>query len=97
MKHTDARALIDREWLAFVRDQTPTVEEFVNRFGGPGGQVFHVLRKALAILVEDNLVRLNPLHMTSDGEHFVWGNCYYRFDSDEVMIVCRGKSKKSGG
>ncbi len=95
MKHTDVRSVIFREWLAFVRNHPPTVDEFVQRYGGIAGQVFHLLRKAGALLVEGDRVRLNPEHVSPCGEFFVWGNRVYRFDSDEVMIVCYGPRKQS--
>lgn len=95
MKHTDVRAVISRGWLAFVRDHSPTVNEFIQRCGGTAGQVYHLLRKAGALLVEGDRVRLNPEHLSPCGEFFVWGNQFYRFDSDVVMIVCYGPRKES--
>jgi hypothetical protein len=87
VKHTTADALLSRELLCFVRDYAPSTDEFTARFGGPGGQVFHVLRKAGALEVEGGRVRLNGRHLTPDGKMFVWGCRVFLLDRDEILIV----------
>jgi hypothetical protein len=73
VKHTRAGALLSNSLLRFVRDRQPTEAEFLARFGGPGGQVFHVLRKSGVLLVEGGRVRLNQQHLSPDGTRFFWG------------------------
>jgi hypothetical protein len=87
MKHTTAGPLLSRELLCFVRDHAPTVDEFTARFGGSGGQAFHVLRKAGAVVVEGDRVRLSPRHLSPDGMRFVWGCRVFLLDRDQVLLV----------
>ena len=87
MKHTRAGHLLSRELLCFVRDHAPTVDEFAARHGGPGGQEFHILRKAGAVVVEGGRVRLSPRHLYPDGQAFVWGVAVFRLDRDDGMLV----------
>lgn len=87
MKHTTADRLLSPELLRFVRDRSPPVDEFVARFGGPGGQVFHVLRKSGALVVESGRVRLSARHLSLDGRQFVWGQRVFLLDRDEVLTV----------
>jgi hypothetical protein len=87
MKHTTAGPLLSRELLCFVRDHVPTIDEFTARFGGPSGQTFHVLRKAGAVVVEGDRVRLSSHHLAPDGERFVWGCRVFLLDWDEVLLV----------
>jgi hypothetical protein len=74
MKHTTTDTLLSRELLCFVRDQAPTVEEFLARFGGTGGQCFHTLRKSGALEVERGRVRLSRCLLSPDGQRFAWGS-----------------------
>ena len=90
MKHTTAAALLSRELLCFVRDQAPTVEEFLARYGEQGGQCFHVLRKSGAIEVEEGRVRLPRRLLSPDGQRFAWGSAIIHLDRDEVWRVCYG-------
>jgi hypothetical protein len=90
MKHTSPVALLSRELLCFVRDHNPTSEEFVARFGGTSGQLFHILRKGGAIVVEGGRVRLSRRHLSPDGRQFVWGCRIFHLDSDAVWIVRDG-------
>jgi len=87
MKHSSPDAFLSRELLAFVRDCRPTVTEFTERFGGPGGQGFHVLRKHGVIVVDGDRVRLSPRHLSADGQRFVWGSKVIHLDKDEIDIV----------
>src|SRR5262245_60961852 len=87
MKHTAAGPLLSRELLCFVRDHAPTVDEFAERFGGPGGQGFHVLRKAGVVVVEGSRVRLSRRHLSRDGGRFVWGCQVFLLGRDEVLLV----------
>jgi hypothetical protein len=87
MKHTVPDALLSRQLLCFVRDSQPTVEEFIARFGGPGGQAFHVLRKHGITAVEGGRVRLNRRHLSPDGKRFAWRNRVIHLDEDIVDIV----------
>jgi hypothetical protein len=87
VKQTRAGPLLSRELLSFVRDHAPTVDEFAARFGGPGGQAFHLLRKAGAVVVEGGRVRLSRRHLSPDGLQFVWGCSVYRFDRNEILQV----------
>ncbi len=87
MKHTDPYHLLNRATLCFVRDERPTVEQFLERFGGPHGQAYHVLRKHGIIILEDGRLRLNRRHLSPDGKEFVWGNNIFHLDSDRVDTV----------
>jgi hypothetical protein len=93
VKHTTADALLSRELLCFVRDHAPSADEFTARFGGPGGQAFHVLRKAGVLEVEDGRVRLNGRHLSPDGERFNWGCRVFLLDRDEVLLVRWGPER----
>jgi hypothetical protein len=86
MKHTVPDALLTREVLRLVRDGQPTVEEFIARFGGLGGQSFHVLRKHGIIVVEDGRIRLNRRYLSPDGKRFAWKNRVIHLDQDIVDI-----------
>ena len=66
-------AFLSRQLLCFVRDEQPTVDEFTRRFGGPGGQGLHVLRKHGVIVVDGDRVRLSRRHLSPDGQRFVCG------------------------
>lgn len=85
--------MITNELLRYVRDQTPTVDEFLDRFGGPHGSVYHTLRKQQVLIIEDERVRLDRRCLAPDGSHFVWGNLMYMLDSEvhpeEQRTVCR--------
>src|SRR5262245_48442441 len=96
MKHTTPDAFLSRELLCFVRDRAPTIEEFVARYGGTGGQHFHVLRKHGVIEVEGNRVRLNREHLSADGKRFFWGSFVFHLDRDEVWHVCYGPGDPAG-
>jgi hypothetical protein len=89
MKHTTPGALLSSELLRFVRDANPTVEEF-SRFGGSGGQAFHVLRKHAVIVEDAGRVRLSRRHLSPDGQRFVWGVWVFLLDRDEVLHVYYG-------
>lgn len=93
MKHTSAQSLLSCELLLFVRDNNPTEMQFANCFGGSGGQKFHILRKAGAIVVDDGRVRLSRRHLSPDGSYFVWGRSRFLLDRDEIQLVYL----KSGG
>jgi hypothetical protein len=90
MKHTTADALLSRELLCFVRDQTPTVEEFLARYGGAGGQCFHILRKSGVVEVEGGRVRLSSRLLSPDGQLFAWRSSIIHLDRDLVLRVCYG-------
>jgi hypothetical protein len=90
MKHTTPDTLLSRELLSFVRDANPTAEEFAIRYGGPGGQAFHVLRKAGVVVVEDGRVRLSLRHLSPDGRAFFWGFREFLLNRDEVRSVRYG-------
>ena len=90
MKHTTPDALLSRALLCFVRDEEPTVEEFLARHGGAGGQCFHVLRKSGAVEVEGGRVRLNRRLLSPDGQRFAWGPSIIHLDRDEVWHVYHG-------
>jgi hypothetical protein len=90
MKHTTVGPLLTRELLCFVRDQTPTVETFLARFGGAGNQCFHILRECGAIEVEKDRVRLNGRLLAPDGQRFAWGSLIICLDRDEVLHVNYG-------
>jgi hypothetical protein len=87
MNHTMPDALLSRQLLCFIRDEQPTIEEFTARFGGPGGQSFHVLRKHGIIAVEGDRVLLSRRHLSPDGQRFVWGTKVIHLDDDVVDIV----------
>jgi hypothetical protein len=89
MKHTTPDALLTRELLCFVRDHAPTVEEFLARYGGAGGQCFHILRKSGVLEVEGERVRLSPRLLSPDGQQFAWGSSIICLDRDEVLHVRR--------
>src|SRR5689334_6008243 len=72
MKHTTPEALLSRELLCFVRDHAPTVEEFLARYGGTGGQCYHVLRKSGVLEVDGDRVRLSRRLLSPDGQCFAW-------------------------
>lgn len=90
MKHTTPGALLSRELLCFVRDHNPTAGEFAERYPGSGGHVFHVLRKHGVLVAEDDRVRLNPRHLSADGQRFDWANRIIFLDRDEVWHVNYG-------
>jgi hypothetical protein len=90
MKHTTPAALLSRELLCFVRDKSPTVEEFLARYGGAGGQCFHVLRKSGVVEVDAGQVRLNRRLLSPDRQRFAWRCLIIRLDRDEVEHVYYG-------
>jgi hypothetical protein len=90
MKHQTPDQLLKRELLCFVRDSKPTVEEFIAKFGGDFEQVFHVLRKAEAILVRDGIVVLNPSQLSEDQQQSAWGRPVFCLDRDVIWISCAG-------
>ena len=90
MKHTTPDALLSRELLCFVRDSAPTVEEFLARYGGEGGQCYHVLRKSGVLDVERGRVRLSRSLLSPDGQSFAWQSSIIRLDCDEVRHVYYG-------
>jgi hypothetical protein len=90
MKHTTPDSVLSRELLCFVRDANPTAEEFAERFGGPGGQVFHVLRKHGVVVVKSGRLRLSRRHLSPDGRLFYWGFRVFHLDQDVVMSVRYG-------
>ena len=96
MKHTTPGALLSRELLCFVRDHAPTVEEFLARYGGAGGQCFHVLCKSGVLEVEGGRVQLNRRQLSLDGQCFAWGSSIFRLDRDEVLHVYRGPARAGG-
>jgi hypothetical protein len=96
MKQTAPDAFLSRQVLVFVRDHGPTVAEFTERFGGPGDQVLHILRKHGIIVVDGDRVRLNQQHLTPDRQLFMWGNKIIHLDDDAVDIVVRGPSRHPG-
>jgi hypothetical protein len=90
MKHTRPEALLTRELLCFVRDQRPTIADFTSRFPSQDDQVFHVLRKYGALIVEDGRLSLSRQHLSHDELRFWWGIRVFHLDDDRVSIVCRG-------
>lgn len=88
MKTSAAIHLLTRDLLCFVRDTSPTVDEFLDRFGGPGGSVFDTLRKLGAIVNDDGHVRLHPAHFSKTGKFFDWGNRRIYLDRDVVDLLC---------
>lgn len=90
MKHTTPDALLSRELLCFVRDHAPTVDEFLARYGGAGGQCYQVLRKSGVLVVEGDRIRLNPRLLSPDGQSFAWRSTIIRLDRDEVWHVVYG-------
>src|SRR5690349_20476120 len=84
MKHTRAGPLLSRELLCFVRDGAPTADDFAARFAA---QALHVLRKAGAVVVEGEQVRLSRRHLSPDGGRFVWGKRLFLLGRDEVLLV----------
>jgi hypothetical protein len=96
MKHTVPDVLLSRRLLCFVRDGQPTVEEFITRFGGPGGQVFHILRKCGILIVDGDHVHLNHRHLSADQQRFVWGIKVIHLDEDVVTIVRRAPGGMPG-
>ena len=84
MKHTHAGAILSHELLRFVRDQGPTVSEFLTRYGG---QTFHLLRRGGAVVIERDRLRLSRRHLSPDGTRFVWGVAVWRLDDGLVEIV----------
>jgi hypothetical protein len=87
MKHTQPAACLSPELLRYVRDQSPTTEEFIARFGGPGGGVFHLLRKEGLLVEEKGRLRLSPTHLSPDGMHFTFGCSVFHLDSNQVDWV----------
>ena len=83
MKHTTVDAVLSRGLLCFVRDNEPTVDEGVTRFGA----AFHVLSKSPAVVVEGGRVRLSRRHLSPDRQRFVWGFRVFLLDRDEVLVV----------
>jgi hypothetical protein len=90
MKHTTPEALLSGELLCFIRDQAPTVEEFLARYGGAGGQCYHILRKSGVVEVEGGRVRLNRRLLSPDGQRFAWQSWIIHLDRDEVWHVYYG-------
>jgi hypothetical protein len=90
MKGSEVRAALSGQLLRYVRDEQPSVEDFIARFGGPGGCVYHVLRKGRALLEENGKLRLNPEHASPDGRQFTWETDVFLIDEDRILVVCRG-------
>ena len=84
MKHTTPDAFLTRELLTAVRDERPAPEEFIARFGE---QCFHILRKAGAIILEGERLRLSLRHLAPDGQRFVWGARLIHLDEDVIDVV----------
>ncbi|MDB5388146.1 MAG: hypothetical protein JWM11_3792 [Planctomycetaceae bacterium] len=92
MKHTSPDSILSRELLCFVRDLTPTINDFVARYGTDGAQLFHVLRKHEVVVQMGDRVRLNHRNLSPNGLRFVWGLRVYSLDSD-VVVYIRSSSK----
>src|SRR5262245_10113403 len=93
MKHTSPTRYQSRSFLCFVRDENPTVEEFVAWLGEPGDQGFHVLRKHGVVVVEEGRVRLNRRHLSPDGQRFVWGSRVVHLNEDIIDFVRWGPER----
>lgn len=94
MKHTKVLNLLTNPLLRFIRDQQPTVADFLEHFGGPNGQVFHVLRKAEIFHLEGERLCLNSQWLSEDGRSFAYGAYVYWLDSEEVWHVCYGPASQ---
>jgi len=86
MKHTTPDVFLTREILCCIRDERPTPEAFVGRFGEP---CFHVLRKSGVIVVEGERLQLSLRHLSSDERHFLWGIKLIHLDDDRIDTVRR--------
>jgi hypothetical protein len=87
MKHT--QPVLSAELLRFVRDNRPTVEDFIARFGGPGGSIYHLLRKSRLLVEEGKHLHLDPERLSRDGKRFTYGIQVYHIDTGEVQFVRR--------
>jgi hypothetical protein len=94
MKHTVPDGFLSRQLLCFVRDSQPTIEEFISRFGGSHGEVFHILRKHGIIIVDGGRIRLNRRYLSGDGQRFFWKIKIIHLDDDIVDILCRSQEHK---
>ncbi len=90
MNHRTVDSFLTREILTDIRDGRPTQEEFIARYGE---QCFHLLRKAGAILLDGERLRLNSEHLTPDGQRFVWGVKLIHLDEDVIDLVRRGPER----
>jgi hypothetical protein len=95
VKHTQALNVLTNSLLRFIRDEQPTVAEFLERFGGSGGQVFHVLRKEGIVQLEAERLRLNPQHLSEDGRSFAYEAYVFWIDTEEVWHVCRSQHEQN--
>jgi hypothetical protein len=84
MKHTRPNVFLTRDLLCSVRDERPTPEEFVTRFGE---QCFHLLHKHAVIVLENERVLLSRRHLSPDGLRFAWGRQLIHLDSDVIQYV----------
>jgi hypothetical protein len=87
MKHTQSAACLSPQLLRFVRDHAPTVDEFLARFGGPGGTVFQLLRKQGILVEEGGRLCLSPERVSADGKRFTIGPQVFHIDTDQVDFV----------
>ncbi len=87
MKHTRVAACLSCRLLRYVRDQRPTVDEFLAWLGSPADAGrYHVLRKAELLLLENGRLLLSPEHLSADGDHFTWANSMYHLDTEMVWV-----------
>jgi hypothetical protein len=95
MKHTRARHCFSFELLRFIRDQHPTTEEFLAKYGGSQGVVFHLLRKEKLIVVEENgRIRLSRKHLSPDGRVFIVEHEAFILDTNDYWHIANWKDRK---
>jgi hypothetical protein len=95
---TSAAACLSIDLLRYVRDERPTEEEFLAWLGGPKrAGVYHTLRKAGLLMLEQGRLSLSPEHLAPDSKSFTFHDRVFWLDKDEVWYVCTCSGRLPGG
>jgi hypothetical protein len=83
--------------LRYIRDMAPTEAEFLAWLGGPREAViYHALRKAGLLILNDNRLQLSPRYVSVDGKQFSFANSVYCLDTEEVWRIRRNQNLPTG-
>jgi len=85
-KSSSVTHCISFELLRFIRDSEPTVSELLFWLGDAHQSRFHLLRKSGVLVIDGDVVRLSPQHLSQDGKRFHWGHYLYHLDEERLDV-----------